>query len=133
MSALARWSLLFATCVGSPVAVAGGIVPGPVESGPALAAGWAPVAGWQASEVRFEPDGGTRVGALVTAPVDAPLVLQARGVSEAGASGPWRTVEETWRDDAPLVCSWSISVPCGRGPRSAPGGSAGSTPWPGSC
>lgn len=103
MSALARWSLLVAACVGSPVAVAGGIVPGPVESGPALAAGWAPVAGWQTSEVRFEPDGGTRVGALVTAPVGAPLVLQARGVSGAGASGPWLTVEETWRDDASRV------------------------------
>ncbi len=85
------------------MAWAGGLVPGPVQDAPALAVAWAPDGAWRTSEVRYEPDGGIRVGALVTAPLAAPLVLEARGVGADGSVGPWIGVEETWRDDVSRV------------------------------
>ena len=78
---------------------AGSLLTGPIEDPAAFDAGWEHQMGWQRSERRFTPDGGTRVGALATAPLDAGLRLEARGVAANGDHGPWTVVEETWRDD----------------------------------
>jgi N-acetylmuramoyl-L-alanine amidase len=82
---------------------AGALLTGPVEDPAALAAGWQREAGWRHSEVRFAPEGGTRVGALATAPLDVALRLEARGVGADGSTGPWVPVGETWRDDVSRV------------------------------
>ena len=82
---------------------AGALLTGPLEDPAAVETRWEQRAGWRHSEHRYVPEGGTRVGALVEAPLGASLRLEARGIAADGRRGPWIPVEETWRDDRSRV------------------------------
>ena len=73
------------------------LLPQLVETAEDLDLDWASVGRWRYSSVRAWPEGGDRVGLLLTVDPTARLLVQARAVDETGVPGPWMAAEETWR------------------------------------
>ena len=86
--------MLTALWLTATTATAGHLLTGPVESKMVLSRDWAPTGMWKSSEVRHFPDGGTRVGTLLTARPEAVIRLQARGVTADGEVGPWVSLSQ---------------------------------------
>ncbi len=91
--------LLCATAAAWEPAVHQTLLPDPAVSGAEITATWTRQDGWWIAEPRAREGGGTRVGALVFAPLESDLELRAMGLDEDGERGRWIALREHWRDD----------------------------------
>jgi N-acetylmuramoyl-L-alanine amidase len=78
----------------------------PTRTDTAVAVGaWAREDGWSVSPARAWLGGGERVALIAEATRAEPLAIEARGVDDDGAAGPWVPLEETWREDTTRVAA----------------------------